>query len=102
MSLFGWHVAGCRHLPIADFPPRCDRRVFGTATVFARNDGHFPDTSDWPAHGWRDVFRPGDPLRAGLPMCTVVAAGTDEAECYARLVMQAQAVWDRVRARESA
>jgi predicted ATP-grasp superfamily ATP-dependent carboligase len=96
VSLFGWHVAGCQRLPIADFPARQDQRVFGKATVFARRDGRFPDTSDWPAQGWRDVVRTGELLRAGLPMCLVMAEGMDEAECYAQLVAQAQAVWNRV------
>lgn len=93
ITLFDWHVAGCRRQDLPAFPVRQDTRVFGKAEVFARRDAVAPDTVAWAAASRHDIPQPGDLLRAGMPICTVTASGADEAECYASLVAQAQAVW---------
>jgi uncharacterized protein len=94
ISLFDWHVAGCRRQELPAFPIRQDTQVFGKAEVYARRDGVAPDTATWAAAGRLDIPQPGDLLRAGLPICTVTASGADEAECYASLAAEALAVWD--------
>jgi predicted ATP-grasp superfamily ATP-dependent carboligase len=55
----------------------------------ARRDGVLPRTTDWTAKCRRDVPHPGEPLRAGRPICRVVATGSDEEQCQARLLAQA-------------
>lgn len=94
ISLFDWHAAGCRRQELPVFPIRQDTQVFGKAEVFARRDGVAPDTAAWVAARRQDIPQPGDPLRAGQPICTVTASGADEAGCYASLVAHAQSVWD--------
>jgi predicted ATP-grasp superfamily ATP-dependent carboligase len=90
--LLAWHAAGCRRQALPELPKRHDPLVYGKAIVYARRDGILPDTTHWPAKGWRDVPHPGGPVQASFPICTVTAAGPDQEQCYARLLAQADEV----------
>jgi predicted ATP-grasp superfamily ATP-dependent carboligase len=48
-----------------------------------------PDTTAWLAEGVRDVPHPGEVIRAGHPICTVLASGPTRARCQARLRAEA-------------
>jgi uncharacterized protein len=47
----------------------------GKAVLYATEDVRVPDTREWPDRAIRDVPRPGEPIAAGRPICTLVAAG---------------------------
>jgi predicted ATP-grasp superfamily ATP-dependent carboligase len=78
-SLFALHLAACRgELPGA---PLLGPGVWGKAIVYASRTVTAPDTTGWPAAGIRDVPHPGEVIRAGHPICTVLASGPTRARC---------------------
>ncbi len=97
LSVFGAHAAACTGGTL----PECDglaiqsgRGAVGKAVVFAREDVTVGDTTGWLLDAdVRDVPRPGELIRAGRPLCTVFAAGRDDAACYAALVARADRVY---------
>ena len=82
-SLFGLHRAACRGelLPSAALGPG----VWGKAIVYATRTVAAPDTTAWLDEGVRDVPHPGEVIRAGHPICTVLASGSTRARCRAAL-----------------
>jgi predicted ATP-grasp superfamily ATP-dependent carboligase len=69
--------------------------------VFARHDVTVGDTRAWLKDASvRDVPRPGDPIRAGRPVCTIFATGRDGLSCHAALVRRAERVYDELAAWE--
>lgn len=89
VPLFEWHEVGCAGGRLPTLPQRRGSQVLGKAIVYARRTVSLGDTSDWPARGRRDVPHPGETIRAGHPICTLVAAGTSQTDCYAALLAQA-------------
>jgi predicted ATP-grasp superfamily ATP-dependent carboligase len=86
-SVFGLHLAACRgHLPA-----RLDEAAgaWGKAIVYASRTVAVPDTSQWIDQGVRDVPHPGEVIRLGHPICTVLASGPTQALCHAALVAEA-------------
>jgi predicted ATP-grasp superfamily ATP-dependent carboligase len=86
-SVFGLHVAACRgELPAdVELPPG----VWGKAIVYATRTVAAPDTTAWLAEGVRDVPHPGDVIRAGHPICTVLASAPTREACEAALRAEA-------------
>jgi uncharacterized protein len=82
-SLFGLHVAACRDQLPAPFaePPR----VWGKAIVYASRTVATPDTTMWLEQDIRDVPHPGEVIRAGHPICTVIASGSTRPDCEGAL-----------------
>jgi predicted ATP-grasp superfamily ATP-dependent carboligase len=82
-SVFGLHVAACR----GELPARVEAPAgaWGKAIVYAARTVAVPDTTAWLAEGVRAVPHPGAVLRAGHPICTVLASGPTPARCRARL-----------------
>lgn len=91
-SMFGLHLAACEgRLPASfDEPPG----VWGKAIVYAARTVAVPDTTAWLAEGVRDIPHPGEVIRAGQPICTVLAAGPTRSRCDT--VLRAEAA--RIRA----
>jgi predicted ATP-grasp superfamily ATP-dependent carboligase len=82
-SVFGLHVAACQgQLPARVAEPS---GVWGKAIVYATRTVATPDTTAWLAEGVRDVPHPGDVIRAGHPICTVLASAPTRAACDAAL-----------------
>ena len=88
VSLFGLHVAGCQ----GDLAParRIEVRavepgVRGKWIVYAPTTVEVARSSEWIGRGVRDVPRPGDVIRRGQPICTVLASAPSRAECLRRL-----------------
>lgn len=78
-SLFGLHLAACAgRLPAR---PTLAPGVFGKGIVYAPRALVAPDTTAWLARGVRDVPHPGEIIRAGHPVCTVLAVGANRALC---------------------
>ena len=94
ISVFGMHADACARAELPSF----DRaswlsaaRVHGKAILFAREDVTVGDTSGWLADSSvRDVPHAGDQIVAGQPICTVLAVGSDVADCLAKLVERAE------------
>jgi predicted ATP-grasp superfamily ATP-dependent carboligase len=82
-SVFGLHVAACR----GELPGRVNETadVWGKAIVYATRTVAAPDTTEWLARGIRDVPHPGEVIRAGQPICTVLASGSTRPVCEAGL-----------------
>ena len=102
LSVFAAHAAACASGSLPDFDLRRQRPhagAAGKAVVFARAEATVGDTRGWLEEdsGIRDVPRPGDRIRAGHPVCTVFAACSDEARCYAALVERAAQVYAELR-----
>jgi predicted ATP-grasp superfamily ATP-dependent carboligase len=105
LSVFGMHAAACAagDLPAFDLAAARRRRdAVGKAVVFARWEVEVGDTRAWLGDlSVRDVPRPGQRIALGRPVCTVFAAGRDEAACHAALVERAEriyaalALWER-------
>lgn len=82
-SVFSLHLAACR----GELPARVDETadVWGKAIVYATRTVAAPDTTEWLARGVRDVPHPGEVIRAGQPICTVIASGSTRPACEAGL-----------------
>jgi predicted ATP-grasp superfamily ATP-dependent carboligase len=86
-SVFGLHLAACQgHLPARVDEPA---GVWGKAIVYATRTVMVPDTTAWLSRGVRDVPHPGEVIRAGHPICTVLASGATRAGCDAALQAEA-------------
>jgi predicted ATP-grasp superfamily ATP-dependent carboligase len=82
-SLFGLHLAACGgQLPA---PLDLGTGVWGKAIVYASLTVATPDTTRWLTEGIRDVPHPGEVIRAGQPICTVLASAPTRARCEADL-----------------
>jgi predicted ATP-grasp superfamily ATP-dependent carboligase len=86
-SIFGLHLAACQGQVPASFdePPG----VWGKAIVYAARTVAVPDTVPWIAQGVRDVPHPGEVVRAGQPICTVLASEPTRPLCEAALRTEA-------------
>ncbi len=98
VSVFGAHAAACAGGALPAFDVRAARRgarATGKAVLFAPRALVAGDTRPWlDDPSVRDVPRPGQPIPAGGPVCTVFADGTDAAACRDALVRRARAVYD--------
>ena len=95
LPIFDLHVQSIQQgaLPDFDLAARlADDRFYGKAILYAEQDGVAPDTRGWPARDIRDVPFPGETWSPGDPVCTVLASGLTQAECFAGLVAQAEAI----------
>ena len=95
LSIFDLHVQSIQQgaLPDCDLAAwLADDRFYGKAILYADQEGVAPDTRGWPARDIRDVPFPGEALSAGDPVCTVLASGRTQVECFAGLVAQAEAI----------
>ncbi len=98
LSVFGSHVRASVDgvLPQFDFV-RSKARAVGKAVVFAREDFRIGDTTGWlTTGGIRDVPRPGQYVRAGRPVCTVIESAPDAARCRAALEAAARRVYVQI------
>jgi predicted ATP-grasp superfamily ATP-dependent carboligase len=95
LSIFDLHVQSIQQGALPDFDLAAwlaDNRFYGKAILYADQDCVTPDTRGWPTRGIRDVPFPGEAVSAGDPICTVLASGLTQAECFASLVAQAEAI----------
>jgi predicted ATP-grasp superfamily ATP-dependent carboligase len=96
VSVFGAHAAACEQCALPRFESIDVTRGSGSvgkAIVFARNDVIAADTSRWVDDAdIRDVPHPGEHIRKGDPVCTVLAAAPDTSSCYEALVHRAKHV----------
>jgi uncharacterized protein len=89
-SLFGLHLAACGgELPA---PAALAPGVWGKSIIYATRTVAAPDTTAWLDQGIRDVPHPGEVIRAGHPICTVLASGSTRTLCRTALDAEAKRV----------
>jgi uncharacterized protein len=89
---FAAHVEACHgRLPAA---PSLAEPVLaaGKAVVYASEDVRVPDTRGWGEAGIRDVPHPGEAIRTGHPVCTLIATGPSPAAVLTGLEARAAAL----------
>ena len=94
--VFAWHMAACTAgaWPAVAFEPPARAEAVGKAVVFARADTIAGNTDAWLADATvGDVPRPGTPIGAGSPVCSVFATGRDVARCRSALVRRAEEIY---------
>ena len=57
----------------------------GKAILFAEKDITVGDTSDWFERGIRDIPYPGEHIKQGKPVCTVLATAASPEHCEQKL-----------------
>ncbi len=62
---------------------------FGKGVVFARKSVSIQSTDGWLERGRRDIPFPGDEIKQGRPVCTVLARGNTYHECLGNLLINA-------------
>jgi uncharacterized protein len=92
---FAAHLEACagrlppaRTVHSSSDPPR----AAGKAVLYATEDVRVPDSRGWPDRGIRDVPHPDEPIAAGHPICTLVAAGRTSDAVLADLEARAAAL----------
>jgi predicted ATP-grasp superfamily ATP-dependent carboligase len=97
LSMFGIHADACARAVLPSFDLTrwpSTMKVHGKAIVFARADVTVGDTRGWLGDASvRDVPHAGEHIAAGQPICTVLAVGSDDADCHARLVERAERIY---------
>ena len=102
IGVFATHAAACTRGELPPPPGTLDRAV-GKAILFACDPCVVGDTDAWLADAdIRDVPHAGDPIRAGSPVCTVLAEADDAASCEAALVAGAERIYAEMRRWNSA
>jgi len=98
LSTFDLHVRSfAGELPSFSLREHIQQPGFhGKGIVYARRDVTMPQTAGWRALGRRDIPFPGEEIRAGHPICTVLVQGESRDECWRGLVAGADAVWQEV------
>ena len=83
VGVFGAHLRACA----GELPQVEGERVgaAGKAVLFATEDVVIGDSVRWLEHGVRDVPHPGERIRAGRPICTVVAPAPTPEDALAGL-----------------
>ena len=90
LSIFDLHVRAITRGELPDVEPGAPQGFYGKAIVYAGEAGRAPDTTGWLERGIRDVPFPGEALRQGGPICTVLASAPTREACFASLVAQAK------------
>lgn len=95
IRVFGAHVRSFSgQLPRFDLAQAMERgTAAGKAILYASHAVTVTDTHYWGAQGIRDISHPGEQIKPGHPVCTLLATGTSPAGCLQQLQRQA----DRVR-----
>lgn len=95
VSMFALHVDACTRGALPSFEGASLSATHGKAIVFAREDVVTGDTRSWLADpDVRDVPHPDERIAAGQPICTVLAGGSSEDDCYAKLVERAARIYE--------
>lgn len=94
-SVFSIHIQAAEgHLP-ASLDRPCwgwSNTYLGKAIVYAKRDVKVPDTRGWFGLGRRDVPHAGEWIKAGHPICTVLAQSDGRRGCWNRLLAAAKDV----------
>jgi len=85
LNIFSIHLAACHGtLPPFDLRNAPDAYC-GKAILFAERAAIAPPTEGWWDRGIRDIPFPGERIRAGSPICTLLVSGPSLEACYQAL-----------------
>ena len=92
INIFDLHVRACQgELLSFSLEERSAASLFfGKAILFAEKDIMVGDTRRWVTRGIRDIPFPGDKIKRGQPICTLLVSAREREECLSRLVVRAQ------------
>jgi hypothetical protein len=99
LSIFSTHVSACNGLLPAFDLRRAPEECCGKAILFAEGDAIAAATGDWQHRGIRDIPFPGERIRAGSPICTILVRGPSVEDCYQALRAKADSVRQELRCR---
>jgi predicted ATP-grasp superfamily ATP-dependent carboligase len=89
LSIFHLHAQAVLHEQLPEFrleDALMHKGFFGKAILFAERNAVAPDTKGWLDSGARDIPAPGEELREGSPICTVLASRQTCEETLAELI----------------
>ncbi len=93
INLFDLHVRSfCNELPRFE---RNAKKTWGKAILYADKDVVLPDTRKWIGK-FKDLPYPGERIKKGQPICTILTSGADREECWDILVERANALKDEL------
>jgi predicted ATP-grasp superfamily ATP-dependent carboligase len=96
LPIFDLHYRAATQGELPDFDLRAagwpEGRYHAKAIVYAERDFTAPDTREWMSRGVRDVPHPGEVMKRGFPVCTVLAGGETREECMKALIEAAERV----------
>jgi len=96
LNIFLIHLAACHGtLPPFDLRNAPDAYC-GKAILFAERAAIAPPTEGWWDRGIRDIPFPGERIRAGSPICTLLVSGSSLDACYQALRAKADSVRQEV------
>lgn len=97
LNIFSVHLeALAGRLPAFSLAQHFQNRYFGKGIVFARRTLTIPDGIGGLASNRRDIPYPGDRIKAGHPVCTVLAEGNEPGSCLDGLLANAAAVRNEI------
>ena len=92
LNIFSIHLAACHGtLPPFDLRNAPDAYC-GKAILFAERAAIAPATDGWWDRGIRDIPFPGERIRSGSPICTLLVSGANLEACYQALRAKADSV----------
>jgi predicted ATP-grasp superfamily ATP-dependent carboligase len=92
LNIFSIHLAACDGtLPPFDIR-RAPETYWGKAILFAEREAIAQETEGWLDRGIRDIPFPGERIRAGSPICTLLVSGPSLEACYQVLRAKADSV----------
>lgn len=90
LNILSTHISACNGvLPLFDVR-HAPEGYWGKGILFAERDAIIPATQDWWERGIRDIPFPGERIRAGSPICTILGSGADQEACYQELLKRAE------------
>lgn len=97
LNIFSLHLEALEgRLPNFSLTQHLDGPYFGKGIVYTRRTVTVSDTGRWREHGRRDIPFSGDRVRAGHPVCTVLAEGQTRQACWDHLLVGVEAVWQEI------
>ncbi len=93
LNVFSLHLeAMAGRLPDFSLAEHLHGPHFGKGIVYARQTVTMPETAGWTEQGRRDIPFPGERIKAGRPVCTVLAEGEGREACWNHLLADVEAV----------
>lgn len=99
LNVFDLHIRAFRgELPAFSLREQLHRPYFyGKGVVYASYNAAMPETEGWRERGRRDIPFTGEQIRAGHPICTILAQAMNEQDCWQNLVNAARVIYQEVK-----
>ena len=98
LNVFDAHVRSFDgDLPAFHLEEHLFSHYYGKGIVYARRTVTMPETVGWREKERRDIPFSSERIKAGHPICTALAQGETRDECWRRLLVAAEMVWQEGR-----